>query len=143
LSKRASKYWTRLEEVVDERYKKFVLSKPIEKLMLEFKEDEELAKDEYTKVKAIIREMIMKALPKDLMIEAVQKRREDPTEIMLMVMVKYQPGSRSDKTALLNHIQSPEVCWKEEKALSTLKLWKRRIERAKELKVTIPDPCIL
>ena len=35
------------------------------------------------------------------------------------------------------------MCWKEEKALSSLKLWKRRIERAKELKVAIPDPCIL
>jgi hypothetical protein len=57
--------------------------------------------------------------------------------------VKYQPGSRSEKTALLNHIQSPELCWKEEKALITLKLWKRRIECAKELQVTIPDPCIL
>ena len=60
-----------------------------------------------------------------------------------MITVKYQPGSRNEKTALLNHIQNPEVCWKEKKALSTLQLRKRSIERAKELKVTIPDPCIL
>ena len=40
LSKRSSKYWQRLEEIVEERYKKF-LSKPVEKLTLEFNEDEE------------------------------------------------------------------------------------------------------
>ena len=49
-------------EVVEERYKKF-LSKPAVKLTLEFKEDEEFAKEEYSKVKAIIQEMVMKALP--------------------------------------------------------------------------------
>ena len=27
--------------------------------------------------------------------------------------------------------------------MSTLKLWKRRIERAKELELSVPDPCIL
>ena len=60
-----------------------------------------------------------------------------------MIMVKYQPGSRKEKEALLQQISSPEVCWNEEKALTALKMWKRRIERARELKLTIPDPCIL
>ena len=46
LSKRSSRYWQRLEEIVEERYKKFLSSKPVEKLTLEFKEDEELAKEE-------------------------------------------------------------------------------------------------
>jgi len=64
-SKRSSKNWTRLEEVVEERCKKFLSSKPVEKLMLELKEDEELSKEEYSKVKTVIQEMIMKALPND------------------------------------------------------------------------------
>ena len=68
------RYWTRLEEVVEERYQTFLMSKPVEKLKLEFKEDEELSKEEYSKVKSVIQEMIMKALPKGLMTEAVQKR---------------------------------------------------------------------
>lgn len=77
------------------------------------------------------------------MTEAVQKRHEDPVAVMLMIVVKYQPGSRKEKEALLQQIQNPDVCWKEEKAFSTLKMWKRRVERARELKVTVPDPCIL
>ena len=74
LSKRSSKYWMRLEDVVEERYKIYLMSKPVEKLTLEFKEDDKLSKDEYTKVKSVIQEMIMKALPKGLRTEAVQKR---------------------------------------------------------------------
>ena len=122
------------------RYKKFLSSKPVEKLTLEFKEDEELAKEEYSKVKATIQEMIMKALPKGLKTEAVQKRYATPEAVMLMIMVKYQPGTRKEKEALLQQIQNPESCWKEEKALSNLKMWKRRIERATEFKASIPDP---
>ena len=43
----------------------------------------------------------------------------------------------------MKQIQNPEQCWEGEQALVMLKLWKRRIERAKELKVAIPDPSIL
>ena len=85
----------------------------------------------------------MKALRKALMTEAVQKRYATPEAVMLMIMVKYQPGTRKEKEALLQQIQNPESCWKEEKALSNLKIWKRRIERAKDLKASIPDPCVL
>ena len=142
LSKRSSKYWMRLEEIVEERYKKFLSSKPVEKLTLEFNEDEELAREEYSKVEATIQEMIMKALPKGLMTEAVQKRYSNPEAVLLMIMVKYQPGTRKEKEALLEQIQNPESSWKEEKALSNLEMWKRGIERAKDLKASIPDPCI-
>jgi hypothetical protein len=88
----------------------FRSSSLVDRLTLEFKEDEELGKEEYSKVKAIIREMITKAIPKDLRTEEVQKRYEDPTEVMMMIMVKYQPGSRKEKEALLQQIQSPEAC---------------------------------
>ena len=85
----------------------------------------------------------MKALPKGLKIEAIQKRCATPEAAMLMIMVKYQPGTRKEKEALLEQIQNPESCYNQEKALNNLKLWKRRIERAKELKAAIPDPVIL
>ena len=88
------------------------------------------------KVKATIQEMIMKALPKELKTEAVQKRYSNPEAVMLMVMVKYKPGIRKEKEALLQQIQNPPQSWNKEIALNHLKLWKRRIERAKELKVS-------
>jgi hypothetical protein len=102
----------------------------VDKLKLEFKEDAELSKQEYLKVKAVIREMLTKAIPKNLMIEAVLKRYEYPTEVMLIIMMKYQPGNKKEKGALLQQIQNPQESWTEEEALVTLKMWKRRNERA-------------
>ena len=62
---------------------------------------------------------------------------------MLLIMIKYKPGSRKEPEVILNHIGFSEVGWNEEKALTNLRLWKRRIERAKELEVIIPDPTVL
>ena len=77
------------------------------------------------------------------MTEAAQKRHEDPMKVTLMIMVKYQPGSKREKEALLQQITNPEAGWNEERALTTLKMWKRRIERARELDLIIPDPSVL
>jgi hypothetical protein len=64
--------------------------------------NKELDKEEYSKVKAVIKEMILKAIPKELADEVTQKRYENPAEIMLMIMVKYQPGTRKEKEAYEN-----------------------------------------
>ena len=58
-------------------------------------------------------------------------------------MVKYQPGSRKEREVILNQIGYPEVGWNEEKAITNLILWTRKIERTKELEVIIPDPTVL
>ena len=85
----------------------------------------------------------MKALPKDMVTEAIQKRYKDPIQVMLLSMIKYQPGSRKEREVILNQIGYPEVGWNEEKALTNLRLWKRKIERAKEIEVIVPDPTVL
>jgi hypothetical protein len=62
---------------------------------------------------------------------------------MLFLMIMYQPGSRKEREVILQQIGSPEAGWNEESALTNLRLWKRRIARAKELEVIIPDPTVL
>ena len=59
LSKRATTYWTILEADVEVRYKMYLASSPVERLKLNFKENEETSKDEYSKVNAIIDEMLL------------------------------------------------------------------------------------
>ena len=89
LSKRAKTYWTLVEKIVNERYKDHLLLSPVEKLNKDFKDHEEADKEEFSRVKAIINEMILEAIPKDIVTEAVQKRYEDPVQVMLLTMVKY------------------------------------------------------
>ena len=40
LSKRSTKYWTIWESVVGQRYKRYLASSPVERLRLNFKEDD-------------------------------------------------------------------------------------------------------
>ena len=62
---------------------------------------------------------------------------------MLFIMIRYQPGSSKEKEALLQQIGCLEACWAEDKASLALKMWKRKMERARELKLIIPDPSVL
>ena len=48
--------------------------------------------------------MLLKSMPKDLAAEAITKRLENPMKILLMVMIKYQPGGRREREALLSQI---------------------------------------
>ena len=64
LSKRAQPYWKIVERIVEERYRKRLISSPIEKINAQFKDDEEANKEELSRVKAVIHEMILKSTPK-------------------------------------------------------------------------------
>ena len=116
---------------------------PIERINTEFKDDEDANTEEFSRVKAIITEIDLKTIPKEIVAEAVQKSYDDPTKVMLLIMIKYQPGSRREKEALLQQISCPEFCGSDERAPTTLKMCERRIERAQELKLVIPDPSVL
>ena len=118
-----------MERKVAEMCKDYLLLSPAEKINEDFKEDGDTDKEEFNRVKAIIHEMLLEAIPHDLVKETVQKRRTDPIQVMMLIMIKYQPGSKKEKKALLQQITNPEVCWKEEQALKTLKMWKRRIQK--------------
>ena len=59
------KYWAILESVVEERYKRYLASSPVERLKLGIKDDEETSKEEHSKEKAIIIDMLLKAIPKN------------------------------------------------------------------------------
>ena len=115
LSKRAKTYWTLVEKIVSQRYKDHLLLSPVEELNKEVKDYEKADKEEFSRVKAIINEMILKAIPKDIVTEAIQERYKDPIQAMLLIMVKYQPGSRKEKEVILNEIGYPDVGWTEEK----------------------------
>ena len=142
-SKRSTEFWTKSIEVVQERYQEHLKATPIQKLIMEFEaQDIEVNKD-YEKLRSVVTEMLLKALPKSLAAEAITKRLDNPLKILLMILIKYQPGGRKEKEAILHQITNPEVCWNEEKTLEEIRTWNRRIARAKELKLVIPDPSVL
>ena len=96
LSRRAGQYWKRTIEVVNERYKIHQEATPLNKLTMTYEEVEEETDPRLSKVRSVITEMLLKALPKDLSAEAITKRLDDPMKILHFIMVKYQPGGRKE-----------------------------------------------
>ena len=62
-------------------------------LNTERKDDDDANNKEFSRVKTIITEMPLKAIPKEIVTEAAQKRYDDPTKVTLLITIKYQPGS--------------------------------------------------
>ena len=143
LSRKADVYWKSCVENTQGRYQKYLLSTPRERLELKFEEDELEASEEYQKVRNVITETLLKAIPKELANEAITKRFETPEKILLFIMTKYQPGGKKERESSLRMIIEPEAKTNEAEALEGLKTWQRRLQRAKELKLNIPDASIL
>jgi hypothetical protein len=143
LSRRTNEFWTKGMEVVKLRYEDYLKATPIERLTLEFPAEDIEVNPVYENTRSTITEMILKAIPKDLASEATTKRLDNPLKILLLIMIKYQPGGRKEREAILKDITNPEACWYEDKALEAIRTWKRRLSRAKELKLIVPDPSVL
>jgi hypothetical protein len=124
LSKKTNEFWTKGKEVVQKRYEDHLKATPIERLSMEFPLEDIEVNPVYEKSRSTITEMLLKAIPKDLAAEAITKRLDNPLKILLLIMVKYQPGGRKEREAILNQITNPEVCWYEDKGLEAIRTWK-------------------
>jgi hypothetical protein len=56
-----------VEKSNEERYKKHLALSSVERIRTEFKDDEDANKEEFKRDKAIITEMLLKAIPKNLL----------------------------------------------------------------------------
>jgi hypothetical protein len=70
---------------------------PVERINTHFNDDDDANKEEFSRLKAIITEMLLKAIPQEIVTEAVQKRYDNPTKVTLLIMIKYQPGSQNKR----------------------------------------------
>ena len=58
-------------------------------------------------------------------------------------MVMYRPGSTTEKSQLLKRVEAPEAANNVSEAVDHLRQWSRYFKRAKDLKLSTPDPSIL
>ena len=65
---------------------------------------------ELEKVRSVMTEMLLKAVPKTSANEAIAKRLENPLKILLPITIKYQPEGRREREAALSKITNPKGC---------------------------------
>ena len=72
------------------RYQEYLKATPIERLSMDFAEEELETSKDYEKVRSIITEMLFQAVPKSLAAEAITKRLDTTLKSLLRVVINYK-----------------------------------------------------
>ncbi|CAL1168676.1 unnamed protein product [Cladocopium goreaui] len=89
--------------------------------------------------------MLLACLPEGVRRDLIASRRLSTVEIIYKLLITYQPGGPQERTVLLKDItedrlgNNPSV----QEVLNTLRMWRRNVNRANELKVTLPDTLVI
>ena len=87
--------------------------------------------------------IILNAVPEDVKKELVASRSRSTLELLAKLMVMYRPGSTTEKSQLLKRVEAPEAANNVSEAVDYLRQWSRYYKRAKDLKLSTPDPSLL
>ena len=87
--------------------------------------------------------MLLGILPEALRRDVVGARNVSTVSILYRLFVVFQPGGGAERTSLLKSLTEVRVGTTIHDVLGTIRLWRRWVSRALELKVAIPDPLIL
>ena len=87
--------------------------------------------------------MLLQAIPGAIRDDLVSSRRMTSEQIIFKLMVVYQPGGAGERTRLLQAITSGMLGETMAELLEGIRHWRRNVNRASELGVTLPDALVL
>ena len=87
--------------------------------------------------------LLLGAMKKPVKDDAVTHRILDVPSLLYRLHVLYQPGGVSERAAILKHLEGKSVGDNVHDCIAALRKWRRYIERAESMRVSIPDPSIL
>eukprot|EP00439_Symbiodinium_sp_Y106_P010606 s6827_g1.t1 len=124
-------------------YQKYVEGDQFARLALKPTLSAEAADSKWTRVDRRGAALILSAVPEDVKKELVASRSRTTLELLSKLMVMYRPGSTTEKSQLLKRVEAPEAANNVSEAVDHLRQWSRYFKRAKDLKLSTPDPSIL
>ena len=87
--------------------------------------------------------MLLGSLPEALRRDIVGARNVSMVSILYRLFVVFQPGGGAERSALLKNLTDLKPGSSVADVLSSIRLWRRWISRAEELRLTIPDSLVL
>ena len=143
LSSTSGVWWQLIVGAAQDGYRQWILSGPLDRLRLRPPVPAEASKWPRTEQRAVT--MLLACLPEGVRRDLIASRRLSTVEIIYKLLITYQPGGPQERTVLLKDItedrlgNSPSV----QEVLNTLRMWRRNVNRANELKVTLPDTLVI
>ena len=144
LSTSSSTWWTKVMNLVQETYAKWLGCTPLERLQLQPGNSGTLAEGKWTRVNARACSMLLQSLGDTVRQDLIARRVvQNAVLILFRLHTTYQPGGASEKTLVLQSLQTPVACDTLEDTLSWLRSWPRWIQRCQDLNMLCPDGTVL
>ena len=121
-------------------YDKYQAADQYARLALKPTPSSELTSDRWTRVDRRGASVLLAAVPEEVKKELIASRTRSTLDVLARLMVLYRPGSAQEKGQLLRRIESPEAAGTTQEAVEGLRQWLRYYQRARDLKLSTPDP---
>ena len=142
LSATSQVFWETCLTDSEEAYKRYLKATPLGRLEVQVRARE--PEENWSRLASVTATMLMDSLPKALVkTEIISKRRFTVSEILFAVLRIYQPGGIAEKASVLDALKGISPSSEPEGALERIREWRRKVVRAEELRLVLPDPSLL
>ena len=143
LSDRASGWFATCLELARRTYDEYVNASPIERLTLDVVVPEELRAPQWARLEKKVMTLLLGAMTKVAKDDVITHRVKTVPGVLYRMHVLYQPGGASERAAILRQLEGVAVGDGVHECIGALRKWRRYLQRAEEMGVTIPDASIL
>ena len=143
LSDKASVWFSACLEVARQAYMEYSLASPMRRLSLQPQIPEALKDPKWSRLERRVMTLLLGAMKRPAKEDAVTHRIADVPSLLFRLHVLYQPGGVSERAAVLKHLEGKAGGEDIHECIAALRKWRRYLERAEAMQVSVPDPSIL
>ncbi len=143
LSRTSNEWWSLLMEECYKWYTAHMQLQPLQRMDHEPSPSSKLSQSRWKRLERKASSLLLMSLPLAQREDLVSSKKVTAMQIICQLLVQYQPGGLGEKELILKSLESPGEATTTAEAVQNLRRWQRWRRRAKELKVTEPDPFLL
>ena len=143
LSDKASTWFSACLEVARQAYAEYTLASPLNRLAMKPVIPDTLKEEKWARLERKVMTLLLGSMKKPAKEDAVTHRILDVPSLLFRLHVLYQPGGVSERAAVLKHLEGKPIGEDVHECVAALRKWRRYLERAEAMHVSVPDSSIL
>ena len=143
LSDKASRWFSLCLKAASEAYDLYQVSDPLTRLSLEPVRSEELCEERWSRLERRVLTLMLATLRKQAKDDAVTHRINTVPGLLYRLHILYAPGSAAERATILRQLEGQSGTTSIVDTVVALRKWRRQLQRADEMRVSIPDSSLL
>ena len=143
LSDKASRWFSLCLKAASEAYDLYQVSDPLTRLSLEPVRSEELCEERWRRLERRVLTLMLATLRKQAKDDAVTHRINTVPGLLYRLHILYAPGSAAERATILRQLEGQPGTTSIVDTVVALRKWRRQLQRADEMRVSIPDSSLL